>query len=112
MNIPAEQMDLPVTFDPFGKSLTLRQVMEGHIHASVWALSLEKRIELVVERIESQPQFEVAMIGGILDKHQAVEAVKAQTDTGKVLIEIEGRLIQNLLDEVRLTKSNLIGEKN
>ena len=38
--------------------------------------------------------------GGIVDKQRAIAEVKAQTDIGKVLTEIEQRVIQNLLEEV------------
>jgi hypothetical protein len=101
--IPKEQLDLPVTFDSAGKMVTLRQVMApGHGSVlSLASLSPEKRAELTVKRIEAQPKFEVAMIGGgLVDKARAVEEVKAQTDIGKVLTEIEQRVIQNLLDDV------------
>jgi hypothetical protein len=101
--IPAEQMDLPVTFDATGGMVTLRQVM-AHDYGSVMSLSTlspEKRAELTVKRIEAQPKFEVAMIGGgIVDKERAIKEVKAQTDIGRVLTEIEQRVIQNLLEEV------------
>jgi len=100
--IPAEQMDLPVTFDPTGGLVTLRQFMapqHGPV-LSLTSLSPEKRAELTVKRIEAQPTFEVAMVGGgVVDKARAIEEVKAQTDIGRVLTEIEQRLIQNLLEE-------------
>jgi hypothetical protein len=100
---PPEQMDLPVTFDTAGKLLTLRQVMsrgDGSV-LSLASLSPEKRVEITVKRIEAQPKFEVAMVGGgIVNKERAIEEVKAQTDIGKVLTEIEQRVIQNLLEEV------------
>lgn len=102
--IPSEQMDLPVTFDTAGNLVTLREVMEpGHGSVlSLASLSPEKRAELTVKRIEAQPKFEVAMVGGgIVDKARAIAEVKAQTDIGKVLTEIEQRLIQNLLEEVK-----------
>ena len=38
--------------------------------------------------------------GGIVDKQRAIEEVKAQTDIGMVLTEIEQRTIENLLEEV------------
>ena len=102
--IHAEQMDLPVTFDAAGNLVTLREVMEPG-HGSVFSLaslSPEKRAELTVKRIDAQPKFEVAMIGGgIVDKARAIREVKAQTDIGKILTEIEQRVIQNLLDEVK-----------
>jgi hypothetical protein len=103
IKIPDDQMDLPVTFDTAGNLLTLRQVMapEHGSVLSVASLSPEKRAELTVKRIEAQPRFEVAMIGGgLVDKARAIEEVKAQTDIGKILTEIEQRVIQNLLEEI------------
>jgi hypothetical protein len=100
--IPPEQMNLPVTFDAAGNMVTLAEVMEpGHGSVlSLASLSPEKRAELTVKRIEAQPTFELAMVGGgIVDKTRAIEEVKAQTDIGKVLTEIEQRVIQNLLEE-------------
>ena len=38
--------------------------------------------------------------GGIVNKERAIEEVKAQTEIGRVLTEIESRVIQNLLEEV------------
>ena len=104
IKIPAEQMDLPVTFDAAGNLVTLRQVMApGHGSVlSLASLSPENGAELTARRIEAQPAFEVAMVGGgIVDKERAIEEVKAQTDIGRVLTEIEQRVIQNLLEEVR-----------
>jgi hypothetical protein len=100
---PEEQMDLPVTFDAAGNMVTLRQVMApGHGSVlSLASLSPEKRAELTVKRIEAQPKFDVAMVGGgIVDKERAIKEVTAQTDIGKALTEIEQRVIQNLLEEV------------
>lgn len=102
--IPPQQMDLPVAFDASGNVLTLRQAIElGRGRAlSFTALTPEQRAELTTKRIEAQPGFEVAMIGGgIVDKAGAIAAVKAQSDVGKVLMEIEERLILNLLDEAQ-----------
>ncbi len=101
--IPAEQMDLPVTFDAAGHVVTLRQVQQADRGAvlSPASLSPAKRAELTVKRIEAQPKFEVAMVdGGLVGKERAIAEVKAQTEIGKVLMEIEQRVIQHLLEEV------------
>lgn len=99
--IPDEQMDLPVSFDVVGNLVTLREVLGANRPSilSLASLSLEKRAELTAKRIAAQPKFEVAMIGGgLVDKERALNEVRAHTNTGKVLIEIEQRLIQNLLE--------------
>ena len=99
--IPNDQMDLPVSFDPDGQPVTLREAMkEGHGAVLTFAsLSPEKRAELTVKRIEAQPKFELAMVdGGFVDKDRAIKEVTAQTDVGKALMEIEQRVINNVLE--------------
>lgn len=101
--IPQEQYDMPVSFDPAGNPVTLREVMKPDFGAVAppATLSPEKRAELTVKRIEAQPEFEVAMVGGgIVDRERAIREVKAHSDIGRVLVEIEQRVVQNLLEEV------------
>lgn len=103
IRISDEQMAMPVSFDPAGNFVTLKEVMRsGHGSVvSLVALSPEKRAELTVKRIEAQTDFEVAMIGGgVVDRERAIQEVKAHSDIGRVLIEIEQRVVQNLLEEV------------
>lgn len=102
-NIPKEQLSMPVSFDPAGNLVTLQEVINsGHVSvASLATLSPEKRAELTVKRIEAQPEFDVAMIGGgIVDRERAIKEVEAHSDVGRVLVEIEQRVVQNLLEEV------------
>lgn len=101
--IPPYQLDLPVTFDPAGNLVTLRDAMKPNrgAVASLASLSMEKRTELMVKRLEARPEFEVAMVGGgLIDRARAIEEVKAHSDIGRVLSEIEQIVVQNLLDEV------------
>ena len=101
--IPPEQYDMPVAFGPSGHLVTLREVMRpGHgAVPSLAALSPEARAELTVRRIEAQPDFEVAMIGGgLVDRERAIREVKAHSDIGRVLTEIEQLVVQNLLEVV------------
>jgi hypothetical protein len=98
-----EQLRMPVTFDPAGNLMTLGEVRQRGCGSvpRFESLSPEKQVELTVKRIEAQPAFEVAMVGGgIVGKERAIEEVKAQTDIGKVLTEIEKRTIDYLLEEV------------
>ncbi len=102
--IPPEQWDMPVSFDPAGNLVTLREVTKpGHGSvASLASLSPEKRTELTIKRIEAQPHLNLAMIGsGTIDCQRAIQEVKAQSDIGRILVEIEQRVVQNLLDETR-----------
>lgn len=101
LKVPIEQMDLPVSFSASGEPVTLRQYMEKSEKTELSlfsALSPRERAELTVKRIEAQPSFEMAMIGGgILGKQRAIEEVRAQTDIGLALTEIEQRVIQSVL---------------
>lgn len=102
-SVPIEQLNLPVSFDPDGNMVTLKEAMRPS-HGSVLsfaALSPDRRAELTIKRIEAQPEFEVAMVGGgIVDKQRAIREINARSGIGRTLIEIEQRVIQHLLDEV------------
>ncbi|MCI0665179.1 MAG: hypothetical protein L0220_29300, partial [Acidobacteria bacterium] len=69
-------------------------------------LTPNQRAELVARRIELQAEFEVVMIGaGMIDKNRAVAEVKAQSDVGRILIEVEQRVLNNLMDQVAQERS-------
>jgi hypothetical protein len=107
--IPPEQWDLPVSFDAEGKKvLTLRDLVEKAPAAlGVAQLSLDQRAELTAERIERQPKFELAMVGhGIVTKTEALSAVRARSEVGKLLIEIETRLIHSLVERAKKAKTS------
>ncbi|TMQ34014.1 MAG: hypothetical protein E6K70_09975 [Planctomycetota bacterium] len=99
--IPPEQWDMPVSFAQDGSMVSLREF----IHPTVPVLSLsqlspEQRAELTVKRIELQPRFELGMIGaGIVDKSRAIAEVKSQSKVGRLLTEIEQRVINNLVTD-------------
>jgi len=97
--IPDDQWDLPVSFNTAGELVTLREY--AHPRTPVFSpaqLSGEQRARVTAERIARKPHFEVGMLGvGILNKERAVVEVRGQSVAGKVLIEIEFRLIQNLM---------------
>lgn len=104
--IPPDQLDLPVSIDSLGNYITLREFMQpsrgfGMAPPSLATLSPERRAEVTVKRIEAQPKFELAMIGGgIIDKKRAIEEVKSQSDIGRLLVEIEQNVINHLLQSV------------
>jgi hypothetical protein len=101
--VPADQLTLPVTFDSNGKVVTLQELIEGKEAATALspaALTPDQREELTIRRIKAQPEFQLAMVGaGIVDKKRAIEELKAHSDIGRILTEIEQRVIQNLLDD-------------
>ena len=103
VRISPEQMKLPVSFDAEGHLVTLRQMMQpgAALALSMASLTPTKRAEITVKRIEAQPKFELAMVGaGVIDKARAIREVMAQSDIGRVLVEIEQRVIQSMLNRL------------
>ncbi len=100
VQFPPEQYDLPVTFNQSGQILTLRQMLaSGSSALSLSSLEPEKLVELTSKRIAAKPDFEIAMVGaGLVNKARALQEVAAQTDVGRLLVEIEQRVIQLVLD--------------
>ena len=102
--IPDEQWELPFSLSADGKRhLTLREILEAGKHAlSLAQLSPSQRAELTARRIARQPRFELAMVGaGVVSKEQAIAAVKAQSRVGLLLMEIEQRVMQGILEDAR-----------
>ena len=106
--IPKEQWELPATYSADGDHMILlRDLTDPNVAAlSLSQLTPSQRAELVAKRIELQPQFEVVMIGaGMIDKNRAVAEVKAQSDVGRILIEVEQRVLNNLMDQIAQERS-------
>jgi hypothetical protein len=71
-------------------------------HVAFDQLPFERRAALTEARIKAQPTFAVEMVGaGRLSKARAIREVRAQTDVGKLLVEIEGRVVRNVLEKAR-----------
>lgn len=105
VRIPDHQWNLPVTYTPDGsRMMTLGEIAEGGIAMlSQPQMTMEQRAELVARRIEMQPEFEIGMIGvGVVGKERAIAEVKAQSQVGRVLIEIEQRLLNKLMEQIEL----------
>lgn len=103
MEIPQDQWNLPVGFTQDGKLLTLRDAASQATAMLTFAqLDDARRAEIVARRIEMQPKFNVGMLGvGVLDRARAVAEVRAWSGVGRILIEIEQRVIQSVLEAVR-----------
>jgi hypothetical protein len=97
--VPKEQWELPVSIAADGHLVTLREAVKEKAAAlSFGQLSLDQRAELVAKRIESQPEFEVAMVGpGLVDKERAIQEVRSQSPVGRTLMEIEQRMISRMM---------------
>jgi hypothetical protein len=101
--VPADQLDLPVSIDSAGRYVTLRELMQpGHVTvAAMSSLSPERRADLTAQRVAAQPKYQLAMVGGgMIDKDRAIEEIKSQSEIGRLLIEIEQRVINHLMSTV------------
>ncbi len=113
--ISAEQWDMPAGYKDDGTTLaTLREIVDPAIPTlSLPDLPDEKRQDLVLQRLERRPTFNLNLIeGGAVDKARALQEVKAQTPAGKVIQEIEQRVIQNMLEKAKLQKTPKALRKN
>lgn len=103
--IPKDQWELPVTYDTEGQPVTLQDVRKHPADRALLSLSEldeDTKADLVATRIAMQPTFELAMIGsGVVDKQSAIEAVRAKTDVGRTLMEIEQRVIARLMQAIK-----------
>ena len=100
--IPLEQWEMPVTFDAAGNPVTLREYTKsGHGSAASFIARSRETGRTHSQANRSPDEFEVAMVGGgIVDKSAADRrSERPRADVGKVLTEIEERVIQNLLGE-------------
>jgi hypothetical protein len=105
IKIPPKQWKMPVTFsriDP-DQTYTLRQIAEGGTHhVPLSRLTLDQQATLTVLRIGTQKKFLIYAVGlgiedtGIIDKARAIREVKARSDVGLYLIEVEMCLIRDL----------------
>ena len=93
----------PVAMDPDGQWLSLREVIaEEPARFSFAQLSFEQQSELVVERIQQRPVFDVGILGlGVFSKKRAINEVRARTRIGCTLIEVEQRMIALLIERAR-----------
>jgi len=101
---PEKQLEMPAGFHADGSTLaTLRDVLDpDKATMQLSDLPLDKRAELVAERLSRQPGFELAMVGaGMIDKARAITEVKNRTKVGRLLIEIEHQMIRNLMEQAQ-----------
>jgi hypothetical protein len=101
IRIPPEQWDFPAGYTADGKRLAnLREMVDPDVPTiSLAQLTPVQRAELVAERIARQPKFQLAMLGaGVVDQERAISEVKAQTEIGRALMEIEQNAIHMLVE--------------
>jgi hypothetical protein len=104
--VPAEQWKLPVGFKDHGQALaTLAEVVNPHVSTlSLADADDDSRHKLIAERFAMKPDsYRIHLVGaGVVDKARAIEEVKAQTPTGKLLEEIEQRVVNNMINKAML----------
>jgi hypothetical protein len=89
---PVEQWGLPVSFSADQtKLVTLHEYLTpGFASIPVENLTLPQRIQIAVQRIQLQPESDLATINdGILGKARMIQEIQAGTDLGASLLEIE-----------------------
>jgi hypothetical protein len=93
---------LPVGFAADGREITLREVQQTHAPLPRFGeLSPAQQMELTARRITRDPEFDTAMIGvGVIEPTRAAAEVRERSEIGLALIDVEGRLIDRLLEEV------------
>jgi hypothetical protein len=97
--IPEEEWDLPVSFNDNGQPVSLRDYVSGTPAVPIGSLTPEQRADLTVMRLERRSSYEMAMIGvGLLDKERALTEVRARSQVGRVVTDIEFRMIRQLID--------------
>lgn len=97
-----KQWSMPAGYCSNGKTLaTLQEVVDPLTPTlSMSELTPEQRINLVAQRIASQKDFELAMLGaGMVNKERALAEVRANSKVGKVLMLIEQKMISNLIEQ-------------
>ena len=109
--VSQKQLDMPASYSADGTLATLREVVNPQVPTlSLAELSPAQRVDVVAQRIEAQPKFQIAMVGaGVIDKERAIAEVKSGTKIGRALMEIEQRVINNLIS--RATKEEADKDK-
>lgn len=101
--VPKKQWNMPVSMSESGKLLSLKEVNSQQTSAlSFGQLSGEQRADLVATRIESQPKFQLFVVGfGLISKERAITEVQAQSRVGRTLIEIEQRMMAKMMERAQ-----------
>lgn len=97
--IPSEQWKLPAGFSADGKKMVplLDVLSPDKPTLETPQLTQEQRAELTTARIRRQRRYKMGMVGaGLIDKKRALAEVKAQSEVGRTLTEIELRTIEML----------------
>lgn len=97
-----KQLKLPVGLRSDGSMVSLEEILSSATEAQLWPeLQLPQQAEITARRIELQPKFNLGLIGtGIVGKEQAIEEVKKRSRIGLRLVEIEDRLLTQLITDI------------
>jgi hypothetical protein len=97
--IPDDLWNLPVSFTTGGEPVSLRDYLRPTVPVlPVSQLTPEQWVALAARRIELQPGYRMTVLGhGTLDQRRALVEVRGRSPIGRVLVEIEQRLITDLI---------------
>lgn len=101
--LSTEQLRMPAGYKNDGTIATLAEVISPQVATLDLAqLPAEQRRDVVVKRLEQLPSLDIVMIGaGHIDKERAIAEVKADTEIGHTIMEIEQRSINYLLNKAK-----------
>jgi hypothetical protein len=98
--IPPEQWKLPAGYKEDEESLAnLEEMANPEIPTlSLSDVTEQQRKKVIISRLEQQPNFDISLMGaGRIKQVRAIKEVKADTAAGKVIQEIEQRIITNMM---------------
>jgi hypothetical protein len=107
ISISRQQWKMPVSYTADGAEMaSLAQMVNPDVPTlSLPEMTPDQRAEIVARRIAAQPKYEISMVGvGTIDKQRAIDEVKAKSKIGQILMEIEQRVINNLVEEASKQK--------
>ena len=90
----------PITVSPTGEFLTAREVISTPSLAfgSLFTLAKDVQLKLTLERYTLEPDFKLGIIGvGLLNKHDIIEHLKAQTKFGQLALQAEMGYLSELV---------------
>ncbi len=106
-NIPKsilKELNLPVSFSPDGKKVTLKEYVTTKRDSSLSLCHLKpsQLAEIIVTRITEKPEIKLSMVGSqdVIGKERAIAEVKAQSAIGQIIMEAQRYEIENIIEEI------------
>lgn len=90
----------PLLISPVGEFVTADEIVAAPALAlgSVFTLDIADQLRLALARYEMEPEFKLGIFdGGVLTKQEVVDQLKAQTNLGRFLLQVEMGYVNDLL---------------